>query len=65
MARSQPLVHGQFFCHKTVDYASMPRDPDTDEGLHHGRAGDGEAHCAGTLILLEKMGRPSQMMRIA
>jgi hypothetical protein len=50
---------GHFQCHATVDYS----DPD-DEG--HGRADTRNAqHCAGALIMLERMGRPNQMMRIA
>lgn len=49
------LVRSEFPCHETV--------------MHDGEGdrvrSDGEAHCAGALILLEKLGRPSQMMRIA
>ena len=47
------LVHDQFSCHKTVVDYTEPRDR------------SGEVHCAGALILLEKIARPSQMMRIA
>ena len=50
----QGLVHGEFFCHKTTVLN------DDDEYAETGK----EMHCAGALILLEKLGRPSQMMRI-
>jgi len=42
---------GTFTCHKTA----------------HSLVGKGgqEQHCAGAMILLEKIGRPNQMMRIA
>jgi len=49
------LVRGEFPCHKTAEH---------DEEGDWKRTGD-EVHCAGALILLEKSGRPSQMMRIA
>ena len=41
----------------------MPVD---DEGEPDAASRDttGEAHCAGALILLEKLGEPSQMMRV-
>jgi hypothetical protein len=42
-----------FGCHKTVDYGSVK--PDQYE----------QAHCAGALILREKLGRPSLVMRLA
>jgi hypothetical protein len=45
------LERSEFPCHKTVDHEN--RDEST------------EIHCAGALILLEKMQRPSQMMRIS
>jgi hypothetical protein len=44
-----------FQCHKTIT-----RD---DEG--RARSTDKDQHCAGALIMLEKMDRPNQMMRIA
>lgn len=57
-ARATEIVNsnGEFACHETTA-------PDDDEG------GDlvvteGSKHCAGFLILLEKMERPNQMMRI-
>lgn len=42
-----------FSCHKTVDY-----DRDKPKQYEH-------AHCAGALILREKLGRPSLVMRMA
>lgn len=49
------LERSEFPCHETTEH--------DDEGEPMVR-GD-ESHCAGALILLEKIGRPSQMMRIA
>jgi hypothetical protein len=46
------LLQSTFDCHETTGV--------TDE-----MPAKGLAHCAGALILLEKLGRPSQMMRIA
>lgn len=51
----QSLERSEFPCHKTVEY-----DGD-GESL---RSRD-EIHCAGALILLEREGQPSQMMRIS
>lgn len=51
------LQRGEFPCHKTVDYDS--EDEDGDE-----TSTENAKHCAGALILLEKLNRPSQMMRI-
>jgi hypothetical protein len=46
------LVHNTFSCHKTT-------------GAERGKlTTSNTSHCAGALILLEKLGRPSQMMRI-
>jgi len=48
------LVRGEFPCHKTVRYEDgEPADTSS------------AAHCAGALILLEKIDKPSQMMRIS
>jgi hypothetical protein len=47
---------GTFACHKTVDYSG-------EDGA--ARRSDSEKHCAGATILLEKIGRPNQLMRIA
>jgi hypothetical protein len=54
-----------FSCHKTVDYgrAESEDDPDDDQIAHY-RPDAGEQHCAGALILLEKLERPNQMMRV-
>ena len=49
------LECGEFPCHETVTY-------DEDDGEYVPRD---EAHCAGALILKEKLGESSQMMRIA
>lgn len=52
---------GVFPCHQSVDY----KKHQDDEGNHHYTPGDpNEQHCAGAMILLEKIGRPNQMMRI-
>ena len=58
------LVRSEFHCHKTVDYSSVEENDDGELDMD-GRDSTGEAHCAGALILLEKLERPSQMMRIA
>jgi hypothetical protein len=47
------LIRGEFPCHKTTG-ATRGEDRPESEWVH----------CAGALILLEKLGRPSQMMRI-
>lgn len=54
------LERGVFACHATLDYDN-PVDEDGQEPSETEKT----AHCAGALILLEKEGRPSQMMRIA
>lgn len=53
------LVHrqGTFTCHKTT-----VADPEDDGSRMDGPKAQ---HCAGAMILLEKIGRPNQMMRIA
>ncbi len=55
------LYNGEFPCHETLDY---DQDSDADDG-GEGRETEKTAHCAGALILLEKLDRPSQMMRIS
>lgn len=50
------LDRGTFTCHKTVERADDEAQTIINEDNQH--------HCAGALILLEKMERPSQMMRI-
>jgi hypothetical protein len=54
IARSLLDLQQTFPCHKTVDY-----EGDKPEVL------DDSQHCAGALILLEKLEKPNQMMRIA
>ena len=56
------LVRGEFYCHKTTQH-DQSEDVVEGDGSYH--ATHDEMHCAGALILLEKMERPSQMMRIA
>ena len=46
---------GHFPCHKTVDYS--------DDGA--GKVTPKSQHCAGALIVLERIGKPNQWMRIA
>jgi hypothetical protein len=54
--RVREMIHAPFPCHKTVDY-----DSDEEEGI---KRHDNEQHCAGSLIMHEKMEQPHQMMRI-
>jgi hypothetical protein len=49
------LIRAEFPCHKTTEHDDDDNYVPTDN----------EQHCAGALILLEKLERPSQMMRIA
>lgn len=49
------LERSEFSCHKTTSF--------DDDGEH--TPTPDEAHCAGALILMEKEGRSSQMMRVA
>lgn len=44
-----------FHCHKTLDYATEDGTPDVTKN---------SKHCAGALILMEREGKPNQMMRI-
>jgi hypothetical protein len=55
------LERGVFPCHKTVDYEA---DGVTEDDVEAGVTADSQ-HCAGALILLEKMSKSSQMMRVA
>jgi hypothetical protein len=55
------LERGEFYCHKTTQH----KDTDGDDDVVGYRKAGSEMHCAGALILLEKLERPSQMMRIA
>jgi hypothetical protein len=45
-----------FACHKTTKH-----DDETGRCIPH----KGEQHCAGALVMLERLDRPNQMMRIA
>lgn len=56
------LERGEFSCHETLDDDAWQDD---DEGEPEYNPSGQEEHCAGALILLEKLDRPSQMMRIA
>lgn len=49
------VQQGTFSCHKTNEH------DDEGEAIETGKS----QHCAGAAILLERMGRPNQMMRIA
>lgn len=53
------LERGEFPCHKTT---TLEDDP---EGGSRRTNTNKEMHCAGALILKEKLGESSQMMRIA
>lgn len=50
------LIRSEFPCHKTTHEQEQDEEHYTPNGK--------EEHCAGALILLEKLERPSQMMRI-
>lgn len=58
--RVEEICHGliesqsTFACHKTTEF-------DEDAGGHINS--EDEEHCAGALIMLEKLDRPNQMMR--
>lgn len=52
--RVEEIIGVPFACHKTTKF------DDEGEHLEH----DEERHCAGSLILHEKMNQPHQMMRI-
>ncbi|HEX5095208.1 MAG TPA: hypothetical protein VFX21_04315, partial [Acidimicrobiia bacterium] len=48
-----------FACHKTTVAVEM------EDGEEEMTVTDKSEHCAGAMIMLEHMGRPNQMMRIA
>jgi hypothetical protein len=52
-----------FSCHKTVDYNSSDWDDESGERIYFNR--EGEQHCVGALIMMEKKGYANQMGRIA
>lgn len=51
-----------FSCHKTVDYDSIQWDDDSEPDVGYRHSAE-EQHCAGALVLLEKLDKPNQMMR--
>jgi hypothetical protein len=55
IAESLMQQEGSFPCHVTTRH--------DDDGEYVPRSDGGEQHCAGALIMLEKMNRPNQMMR--
>lgn len=55
------LAGSDFYCHQTT----VPAPEDDEEWGSSMMAGDRTQVCAGSLILMEKTGRPNQMMRIA
>lgn len=60
------LENGTFPCHETVDYSNeswYDGDEYDEDEPYYVPTGD-EKHCAGAMIMLEKMEMPSQMMRI-
>lgn len=50
-----------FACHKTLD---GHYEEDGDDGEDRYIPGGGEQQCAGALAVLEKLGRPTQLMQI-
>ena len=52
---SDSLIQSEFPCHETLDYNTEDGEPAETRQT---------GHCAGALIMLEKMEQPSQMMRI-
>jgi hypothetical protein len=58
------LSGGTFSCHKTVDYDRGDEDDEMEDDDCHIPSAE-EQHCAGATILLEKLNRPNQMMRIS
>jgi hypothetical protein len=54
----QMLERSEFACHETTV------DTEDDDGYGECVEGPHSQHCAGALIMLEKAGQPSQMMRI-
>ncbi len=60
------LLQGQgtFYCHKTTDLGEAADDEQTQLDDSYIPKGS-EQVCAGSMILLEKIGRPDQLMRIA
>ncbi len=64
------LKHSEFPCHQTIDYNAIEEYRDSngleeDDDYIPSSILDKTKHCAGALILLEKLGRSHQMMRIS
>lgn len=57
------LPNGYFVCHETIDYDQEPEEGADGEEPEAALTEKSE-HCAGALILLEKLEQPSQLMRI-
>lgn len=57
------LADHSFQCHKTVDYAKAAEEDGFVHSIIAAREHNAQ-HCAGALIMLEKMERPNQWMRI-
>jgi hypothetical protein len=51
-----------FHCHKTIDYGKIDDGVVTADGCGIGER-DSE-HCAGAMILLQKIGKPNQPMQV-
>lgn len=49
-----------FSCHKTLNGEEV----ETDDGEYHYQRGGAELECAGAIAVMEKLGRPTQLMRI-
>jgi hypothetical protein len=58
-ARLADFTIGEFPCHQTAE------SKEDEEGFSEFVATEDSQHCAGALIMLEKMEAPHQMMRIA
>lgn len=52
-----------FWCHKTVDYDAM-EDGEEEEDSPRGAAVDRAQHCAGAMIVLERMGLRTGLMHV-
>lgn len=57
------LADGSFPCHETIDYDAM-EEVDEYESSFGAVVGPDASHCAGAILLLERMERPNQLMRI-
>jgi hypothetical protein len=57
------LAGHTFSCHKTVDYNDDAWEDEDDDAPALRSAASDEQHCAGAMIMLERINRPNQMMR--